>query len=401
MRINDSVHLTYCTNIHPGSNWAETFSSLKAYVPLVKKEVANEQAFGLGLRLSNRASEELGLGQRLDEFKVWLRENDVYVFTMNGFPYGNFHDERVKDVVHAPDWTTRERLTYTLRLFAQLAELLPDGMDGGISTSPITYKHWQETEDAKHEAFTKGAQHLCEVVRQLHDIERRTGKYLHLDLEPEPDGLIENSDEFLFFFDAYLIPIAQGFLVEELSISAGEVMALVKRHITMCYDICHFSLAYEEPKTTFQKLLESGIGIGKIQVSAALKILYVEDEIEAIWESLARFDEPTYLHQVTEMIEGRVHTYNDLPIVLEERKTFTELRAHFHVPIFLEQFGKLYATQDHILKVTEYLKEKTISNHLEIETYTWDVLPKELKRDLSDSIVREIEWLKKTLLIHA
>lgn len=401
MRINDSAHLTYCTNIHPGSNWERTFSSLKAYVPLIKKEVANKQAFGLGLRLSNKASEELGLGPRLSEFKTWLQENDIYVFTMNGFPYGNFHDERVKDNVHAPDWTTKERLTYTRRLFTQLAELLPDAMDGGISTSPISYKHWHISQDAKHQAFTKGAAHLCEVVLQLHDIELRTGKYLHLDLEPEPDGLIENSDEFLFFFDTYLLPIAQEALVKELSISTEEIVALVKRHITMCYDICHFSLAYEEPESTFQKLSECGIGIGKIQVSAALKILYTEDEMEAIWESLARFDEPTYLHQVTEMIDGKVHTYNDLPIVLKERKVFTELRAHFHVPIFLEQFGKLYSTQDHILKVTEYLKGKTISNHLEIETYTWDVLPKELKKDLSDSIVREIEWLKKIVMFNA
>lgn len=401
MRINDSVHLTYCTNIHPGSNWEQTFNSLKAYVPLIKKEVSNDQAFGLGLRLSNTASEELGLGARLNEFKAWLQENDVYVFTMNGFPYGNFHDERVKDNVHAPDWTTVERLIYTQRLFTQLAELLPDGMDGGISTSPISYKHWHVSENAKHEAFIKGAKHLSEVVRQLHDIELRTGKYLHLDIEPEPDGLIENSDEFLFFFDTYLIPMAQEILAEKLDLSVEQIVTTVKRYITMCYDICHFSLAYEEPKATFQKLSEAGIGIGKIQVSAALKILHNEDEMDAIWESLARFDEPTYLHQVTELIDGKVHTYNDLPVVLKERKTFTELRAHFHVPIFLEQFGKLYSTQDHILKVTEHLKGNTLSNHLEIETYTWDVLPKELKKDLSDSIVREIEWLKKIVLSNA
>lgn len=401
MRIDQSVHLTYCTNIHPGSNWNETFNSLKAYVPLVKKKVASEQAFGLGLRLSNKASEELGLGDRLDAFKAWLQENNVYVFTMNGFPYGDFHDVRVKDHVHTPDWTTKERLTYTTRLFDQLVELLPDDMDGGISTSPISYKHWHRSENSKDEAFTSGAQQLCQVVRHLHDIEKRTGKYLHLDLEPEPDGLIENSDEFLFFFDTYLIPMAQRMLTEELALSEERLTTLVKRHITMCYDICHFSLAYEEPKYTFKKLLDSGIKIGKIQVSAALKIVYDEARVEEIWQSLARFDEPTYLHQVTELVDGKVRTYNDLPMVLNERKKFTELRAHFHVPIFLERFGALMSTQDHILKVVEYLKEKTICNHLEIETYTWDVLPKELKRDLSDSIVREIEWLKQIWLPYA
>lgn len=397
MNVNNSFHLSYCTNIHPGSNWESTFASLKSYVPGIKKEVSPSDSFGLGLRLSNKASKELNNGENLSKFKSWLSKNDVYVFTMNGFPYGNFHDERVKENVHAPDWTTNERLVYTKRLFDQLAELLPEGMPGGISTSPISYKYWHDSKQEKQKAFETGAKNLVEIVIQLLEIESSTGKYLHLDIEPEPDGLLENSDEVLAFFDNYLVPIGTEILKDKSSIAAADIEDVLKRYITICYDICHFSLAYEEPINTFKKFSDAGLNIGKIQVSAALKILYNEADAHVIWDSLARFNEPTYLHQVTEKINGKVKTYTDLPKVLETKKDFTELRAHFHVPIFLERFGKLHSTQDHILKVVDYITTNPVSEHLEIETYTWDVLPKELKRDLSESIVREIVWLKERL----
>lgn len=157
MHINKDFQLTYCTNVHPGSDWETTFDSIKKHVPEIKRQVCKDRPFGLGLRLSNKASEELGTGQRLDEFKNWLEANGVYVFTMNGFPYGNFHNERVKDDVHAPDWTTKERLVYTQRMFDQLAALLPAGISGGISTSPVSYKYWHGSEEVTKTAFEKGA----------------------------------------------------------------------------------------------------------------------------------------------------------------------------------------------------------------------------------------------------
>ncbi|HET8735779.1 MAG TPA: metabolite traffic protein EboE [Pricia sp.] len=390
MRINDDFQLTYCTNIHPGQDWETTFDSLKKHVPEIKARVAPDDAFGLGLRLSNKASTELGTGKNLEAFQQWLADTHVYVFTMNGFPYGNFHDEPVKDRVHAPDWTTSERVIYTKRLFDQLAVLLPDGMEGGISTSPISYKYWHEPENKS--VFAKGAENLTEIILHLYHLEAATKKYLHLDIEPEPDGMLENSDEVLRFFSEYLLPMATPILMDTLDMNADEASQLVRRYITVCYDICHFSLAYEEPEATFAKFAREGIKIGKIQVSAALKIRSTGVDTEKIWESLAQFDEPTYLHQVTEKVDGVVKTYNDLPVVLQAKNPFDELRAHFHVPIFLERFGVLHSTQDHILKVIKYVRHTPVSKHLEIETYTWDVLPKALKRDLSESIIREIEW---------
>ncbi|WP_282051098.1 metabolite traffic protein EboE [Maribacter aquivivus] len=394
MQLKENLHLTYCTNIHPGQDWKSTFESIKKHVPGIKKEVSKEQPFGLGLRLSNKASEELDLGTNMSDFKKWLDSNNLYVFTMNGFPYGNFHDERVKDMVHAPDWTTDDRLKYTKRLFRQLSELIPVGMNGGISTSPITYKYWHKRESETKNAFYVGAKNMLEVAKQLFKIEQATGTYLHLDIEPEPDGLLENSDEVLSFYSDYLLPIGALFFKQELGLGQKESEELIKKYITICYDVCHFSLAYEEPKDTFAKFKKENIRVGKIQVSAALKILFDGDIDDVIWEQLSQFNEPTYLHQVTEIIDGKVKTYSDLPLVLEGDRNHKELRAHYHVPIFLEKYGELFSTQDHILKTMNCIKSNPISEHLEIETYTWDVLPADLKQDLSVSIIREIEWFK-------
>lgn len=397
MLVKDKYHITYCTNIHPGEDWETTFLNIKKYIPEIQKEVSGNASFGIGLRLSNNASEELDKEDYLSNFKKWLSDNNCYVFTMNGFPYGNFHNTVVKDQVHAPDWTTNERLIYTKRLFAQLESLLPNGVSGGISTSPISYKHWFHSEEAISTALKKGAEQLAEIVEQLYTIEKTSSNFLHLDIEPEPDGLIENTKEFIDFYLNYLLPIGITVLSPKLNLDASEIETIIKKYITLCYDVCHFSLAYEHPEDTFKALEKEGIKVGKIQVSAALKILFGKGREEAIWKSLERFDEPTYLHQVTEKVNGNVLVYNDLPLVLKVKKQHKELRAHFHVPIFLEKFDDLYSTQDQILNTLEYLKNHNISDHLEVETYTWDVLPDTLKVDITQSIARELNWLKDKL----
>lgn len=398
MLVADNYQLTYCTNIHPGENWKVTFDNLKKYVPVIKQEVAPTQKFGLGLRLSNKASEELAADNNLFDFKKWLNEEDIYVFTMNGFPFGNFHGERVKDMVHAPDWTTEDRLVYTKRLFHQLSELLPEGISGGISTSPISYKYWHKSEEDRIKAMSVGAKHMLQVAIQLYETESESGKYMHLDIEPEPDGLLENSDEVVHYFTDYLLPIGIPMFMDKFDLDEETAAERIKKYLTVCYDICHFSLAFENPKDTFAKFDSNGIRVGKIQVSAALKILFDKTNASNIWEALEKFNEPTYLHQVTRLNNGKVRTYSDLPELFADKNNPTELRAHFHVPIFLEEFDYLNSTQDQILDVLEYLREHPkLSEHLEVETYTWDVLPSHLKSDLSESIVRELQWLKNRL----
>src|SRR5690554_4375844 len=98
--IKNGFHLTYCTNIHPGESWKETFQNLQFHIPKIKQELSPNGSLGIGLRLSNEASLALVEKAKLHEFKVWLSANRAYTFTFNGFPYRGFHRQVVKDQVH-------------------------------------------------------------------------------------------------------------------------------------------------------------------------------------------------------------------------------------------------------------------------------------------------------------
>ena len=396
MQLSTQHHLTYCTNIHPGNDWAETFQSLKDHIPAIRDRVSAGKKFGIGLRLSNKASEELGLGSRLSDFREWLNKEDCYVFTMNGFPYGAFHGTHVKDKVHEPDWTSPKRLEYSKRLARQLAYLIPKGGEGGISTSPLSYKHWF-SEEEKESAFRKAAYHMVSLADLLFELEEKEQKYIHLDIEPEPDGLLENTAEYIGYYNAWLVPEAIRQFRDTRGIDAEEATERIKRYLTMCYDVCHFSLAYEAPAATFARLQEQGLKIGKVQISAALKANIEQAPASELLAALKPFDEPTYLHQVTQKSGLDIKTYSDLNVVLEEKPDFTELRAHFHVPIFLDRFGVLTSTQEDIKTVFQHLHEIPDCHHLEVETYTWDVLPEGMKAPMTELICQELEWVLEQL----
>jgi hypothetical protein len=401
MKINGH-HLSYCTNIHPGESWAEVEYNLHTYLPEIKNAVSPDGPFGIGLRLSNRASQELLQGDQLKTFKNWLQAHDYYVFTFNGFPYGGFHRQVVKDEVHQPDWTTPERLDYTLRLFKILAELLPAGTDGGISTSPLSYKYWHKDAESTAAAKQKATRQLAKVAADLYRISQESGKLLHLDIEPEPDGLIENTEEVIDYYREWLIPQGSRYLKNELGISAPEAESCLKNHIRICYDVCHFAIVYEEPEEVFAKLEREGIQIGKIQISAALKAGLGGETSQkaAVQQALAPFVESTYLHQVVEREpSGSLTHYPDLPAALLalDKEGPREWRTHFHVPVFLSSYGRLESTQEDILKVLDYIRQQDTGHQLEVETYTWEVLPDDIRLDLSDSIIRELQWVKDNL----
>jgi hypothetical protein len=400
--IINNHHLTYCTNIHPGESWDEVIKSLQKFVPTIKSAVAPDAPFGIGLRLSNQASEELMKENNLDLFKEWLSENECYVFTFNGFPYGGFHRQVVKDEVHSPDWSTRERLDYTLRLFNILAELVPGNIEGGISTSPVSYKYWHSDEESIRNVKQQAARHMAEVAAYLFRITRDSGKTLHLDIEPEPDGVIENTQEVIDFYNEWLIPEGAAVFKKEFELSAEKAEKHLKEHIRICYDVCHVAVVYEQPEDVFKKLAAEGIRIGKIQISAALKAQITQNEAQksAVRKAFLPFVESTYLHQVVEKAKnGELIQYRDLPEALEtfDKEGEREWRTHFHVPVFLDQYGQLYSTQEDILQVLSYIKQNEVTDHLEVETYTWEVLPDDIRMELSDSIIRELQWVKRKM----
>lgn len=403
MLIDLQHHLTYCTNIHPGETWEEVFKNLITYFPCLKNQLVPNRPLGIGLRLSDLASRELMEENRLVAFKKWLDSNSLYVFTMNGFPYGGFHHQAVKDDVHKPDWTTEDRLSYTKRLAHILAFLLPEGTDGGISTSPLSYKPWFGNDTEKlHEVYHTSTQHLVELVNELVTIREETGKDIHVDIEPEPDGLIENSTELLAFYKEWLLPYGYKHLAETKGFTKTEAQRAILNHIQVCYDVCHFALAYEKPKITLGKLAMAGIKIGKVQLSAALKTAIPKGAVEreALAEKLLPFAEPTYLHQVVEQAkDGKLTQFRDLPEALNQLKATKaqEWRTHFHVPLFTSEYNGLQSTQEDIKEVLWLMTQQHVTNHIEVETYTWDVLPEGLKKDLSTSIRRELEWVLQTI----
>lgn len=398
----NGLHLTYCTNIHPGESWEETFDSLKKSVPRIKKKVSEDDPFGIGLRLSDRASRSLLEEGNLAEFKTWLKENGCYVFTLNGFPFGDFHHQSVKDQVHHPDWTTEARFEYTSRLFDILSSILPEGLDGGISTSPLSYKFWKVVEEDKNKVFQEATLQMAKIAEKLYRIYKKNNQLLHLDIEPEPDGLLENTEEVISWYKNWLIPEGTKYLKQSLELTEEEATACLKNHIRICYDVCHFAIGYEKPDRVFQSLKAEGIKIGKIQISAALKVILPEVPEGRKWvkDALTPFVESTYLHQVVERNSGGELThYQDLPQALQNlsETDAREWRIHFHVPVFLDSYGKLESTQGDILQVLHYIRKEKLTNHLEVETYTWEVLPADIQLELTESIIRELEWVEKNL----
>ncbi|SFE21520.1 metabolite traffic protein EboE [Spirosoma endophyticum] len=407
-------HLGYCTNIHAGETWADHFAALQQAVPELKRRLSpdapdSSTSFGIGLRLSNVASEELETPENLVAFQHWLAQNDCYVFTMNGFPFGGFHDTVVKDQVHAPDWTTEARVEYTKRLFRILSVLLPvddlgNAIQGGVSTSPLSYRHWFEWEQpaARDYIFSQTTQNVLEVVAELIQLRRQTDRLMHLDLEPEPDGVIETADEFITWFTDYLLPMGIEQLSEQFGLTDEEAEATICEHVRLCYDVCHFAVGYERPADVLDKLKKYGLRVGKIQVSAALKAEFPTDTEgrEAVKQAFEQFNEPTYLHQVVaRTTQGDLLRFPDLPEALAALDdTHAEWRAHFHVPLFVADYGVLKSTQDDIREVLKLQADRHFTNQLEVETYTWGVLPDDLKKDIVDSIEREMKWVFKSMM---
>src|SRR5271170_6132387 len=230
MKLKHGLHLAYCTNIHRGETWRETFEALKTHALAVREKVSPREPFAIGLRLSNQAAIELSKPLTLLNFQRWLEKNESYVFTINGFPFGRFHGTRVKEQVYAPDWTSPERLAYTNRLFDLLATLVPAGVEGGVSTVPGSFKEFIRS-DEQAKAIREN---LWRCVEQIARTSKKAKRQLHLGLEPEPLGWLENSAETAVFFEQLRGKHKNDSRLDEF--------------LGVNYDTCHFAIEYEEPK---------------------------------------------------------------------------------------------------------------------------------------------------------
>jgi hypothetical protein len=399
------LHLTYCTNIHPADGWAGVRANLEQFAPALKRRFSPGAPFGIGLRLSARDARQL-LAAGVDEFRGWLDREGLYVAIINGFPHGAFHKTVVKADVYAPDWRDPERVRYTVDLVEILTRLVPDGLDGGVSTAPLSYKAWMSGDDGTAwQQVTENVVRVAEVLARTH---RETGTLIHLDIEPEPDCTLETSAETIQFFETWLLPYGGPLLAERAGVGIDEAHRLLLEHVRICFDCCHFAVEYEEPLVAIAQLSRAGIQIGRVQLSSAVRVALPgeADAARRTADRLRRFTDPVYLHQVVERRGGALAHFPDLDVALDSRPIASqpvispdssEWRVHFHVPLFTGEYEGLGSTQDYVKTVLHAARAQGFTRHLEIETYTWDVLPGGLKIDLLESIAREYDWVLESL----
>lgn len=390
-------HLTYSTLVHPGDTWEEIWASLTQYVPLVKRRVAPDVPFGVSLRLSGASASTLaGSAADRSRLREFLAEEDLYVYTVNAFPYGPFKGESVMERVYEPDWTTGERLGYTMAVADVLADICAPDIAPTIQTAPLAFRP-NVSGPGYIAAFTGN---LLRAVAHVIDLERRSGRRVKLALEPEPFCFLETTEETVSYFERYVYS-AEGTaaLASMTGLPASEVQGLVRRHLGVVFDICHQSVEFEDIPASLSLLVSAGIPIFKLQEAAALWVPEVTPDTVA---ELEKFTETIYLSQTTEWRDGKLTRFLNLRDAIDAWIAAPggsrEWRTHFHVPVFLDRLGAFRTTRFGIEQALRVHSSTPLSDHLEIETYTWDVLPEHLKTgDITEYVSREIEWVRSEL----
>jgi hypothetical protein len=394
---NGLGHLTYSTLVHPADDWEQLYNSLVTYLPKVKERIAGNKAFGVCLRLSAKTAATLAASAaERDKLKKFLADNNMYVYTVNAFPYGAFKGTVVKEQVYEPDWRSEERTRYTINVADVLADVGAPGMALSIQSAPLGFKP-RVTGDDVVKSYTD---HVLRVVAHLIALRARTGRTVQLALEPEPYCFLETTDETIDYFTKHLY---SGAAVEKLAklahIPISEANEALRRHLGIVYDICHQAVEYENISESLQKLVDAGIPVFKLQEAAAL---HIPEVTQPVVDTLKRYAKTIYLTQTLEKKDGKITKFlnvDDAISAFEKNPGPREWRTHIHVPVFLDDLGQFRTTRFAIEDALRFHKSKPLSPHLEVETYTWDMLPDSLKSgDIVDYICRELEWVRGQLV---
>jgi len=394
---NGLGHLTYSTLVHPADNWEQLYNSLVTYLPKVKARVAPNQSFGVCLRLSADTAQTLAnSAAERAKLKKFLGDNDMYVYTVNAFPYGAFKGTVVKEQVYEPDWRSEERTRYTINVADVLADVGAPDLALSIQSAPLGFKPRVTGGDV----VASYTEHVLRVVAHLIELEDRTGRTVQLALEPEPFCFLETTDETIDYFTHHLYC---GAAVEKLAklarVPISEANEALRRYLGVVYDICHQAVEYENIAESLQKLVDAGIPIFKLQEAAAL---HIPEVTQPIVDTLKRYAKTIYLTQTMEKRNGKINRFlnvDDAIAGFEKDPGPREWRTHIHVPVFLDDLGQFRTTRFAIEDALRFHKQKPLSRHLEVETYTWDMLPDSLKTgDIVDYVCRELEWVRGQLV---
>jgi hypothetical protein len=393
---NGLGHLSYSTLVHPGDDWEQMWASLTTYVPKVKARIAGNQRFGVSLRLSASSAQTLvNSAAERDKLKKFLGDNDMYLYTVNAFPYGAFKGTTVKEQVYEPDWRSEERTRYTTNVADVLADVCPTDIAPSIQSAPLGFKPRVTGGDV----VASYTAHVLRVVAHLVALEARTGRTVTLALEPEPSCFLETTDETVEYFSRHLYSGAAAESLAKLArIPISQAHGALRRHLGVVFDICHQAVEYENIAEALQKLVDAGIPIFKLQEAAALHMPQVT---QSTVDTLKRYAKTIYLTQTVEKKNGKLRRFLNLEDAFAAWQNDPgprEWRTHFHVPVFLDDLGPFRTTRFAIEEALRLHKRKPLSRQLEIETYTWDVLPENLKTgDIVDYVCRELAWVRGQL----
>ncbi len=358
------VHLAYCTNVHPAEDVDGVIGQLERFAAPVRAKLGTER-LGVGLWLAAPAAHELVTDEvAVARLRGALDRLGLEAVTFNGFPYQGFHDEVVKQRVYVPDWTSEERREFTVALARILAQLLPDDVeDGSVSTLPLAWREGFGAEEAR-----VARRELEATVEDLRRLAGETGKRVRVAVEPEPGCAIET-----------VAGLVEG------------IAGLDEEVVGICLDACHSAVQFESPGEALARLTAAGVPIVKMQASAALRCE------PARIDELADFVEPRFLHQTRTLENAAVLGVDDLDQALDGGlPREEEWRVHFHVPVHLDG-GR--TTQPQLRELLEGTLggEHALTHHVELETYTWNVMPGGLRPDadaaLVDGLAHELSWL--------
>jgi hypothetical protein len=391
-------HLTYSTLVHQTDNWDQLWKSVNTYLPAVKARVAPDKKFGVCLRTSAPSAEMLSQDStKVADLKQFFADNDLYLYTANAFVYGVFKKQIIKEDVYEPDWATPERREYTKQVANLLAELAPEGVNPSIQSAPLGFKPKVTGEDVVN-AYTDN---VVDVVRHLIEVEKRTGKVVTLGLEPEPRCYLETTDETIEYFKTHLFsPQTTERLAKATGLHAADAEAAMKKHMGIVFDIGHQSVGFEDIPASLHKLVAAGVPIVKLQEAASM---HIPEVTQKVVDELQKFAKTIYLSQTCQRKDGKQTWFLNLEDAFEDwyrNPGPREWRTHFHVPVFLTDLGGYFGTTRFALEQALAVHKKTpLSTHLEIETYTWDVLPEHLKTgDIVEYVSRELDWVKGQLV---
>ena len=390
----DPLWLGYGMNVHPGGSPEVLEQAIERTVLPLRRRLGARGPFGIALRLDALGVRALESDAgRLRALRQLLVAHDLVPFTANGFVLGRFHGPGVKDAVYRPSWREAEREEYTLALAAVLAHLRGPGHVVSLSTAPGSWRGWGE-ERARVDADC--AARLVRAARRLRELEHVTGVRVLLGLEPEPGCTLQRVADAVAFFHG---PLQQAF---------GRDSA-ARHHLGVCLDVCHQAVMFEDPRLGLDRLRAAGVPVVKVQASAALELADGSDV--AGRAALARFVEPTWLHQTTTPDErGEVHLLEDLPAALGSAAApwlaRRPWRTHFHVPVFRAlSVPPLKTTQGELDRVLARVAQGGATRHLEVETYTWEGLPEDERNagsgfDLGEALAKELEYVLAVLARH-